>query len=110
MKKLLLFISLLSTSLLGCKKDPSITIMQVNSYTQKCYGVDEMNCMLVQMDGDIGKDEWEYFYGGIEGFQYEEGYIYRLQVHKEQVKNPPADGSSIRYILVNILSKTKVTK
>jgi hypothetical protein len=44
----------------------------------------------------------------IEGFNYEWGYVYELSVKKTQIKNPPADGSSVKYTLVKEISKTKV--
>ncbi len=42
---------------------------------------------------------------GIEGFDYEEGYAYRLKVEKTHLANPPADASNVRYKLLEILSK-----
>lgn len=110
MKKLILFLFLLIGTTFGCKKDSKYTLIKINSYTEKCQGVSEMNCLLVQMGSDIGTDNWTYFYDAIEGFQYEEGYVYQLQVLKHQIGNPPADGSSVRYVLVNLISKTKATE
>ena len=43
----------------------------------------------------------------IQGFDYEEGFEYVLKVNQSNVENPPADGSSIEYILIEVLSKTK---
>ena len=62
---------------------------------QECYQVSETP------DG-----EWQLFYSEIEGFQWEPGYIYELQVNVYQVENPPAGGSSLRYELVEVISKT----
>jgi hypothetical protein len=44
--------------------------------------------------------------GEIEGFTYEVGYEYRLKVLKTHLANPPADGSDIRYKLIEVISKT----
>ena len=81
--------------------------MMVNSYTVDCIGEMEGTCLLVQEGDLIGTQDWEYFYyfDSIEGFNYEPGFVYGLQVKKTEVKNPPADGSSIRYELVKIISK-----
>ena len=46
-------------------------------------------------------------YSPIEGFEYEEGYEYVIEVKTENIDNPPIDGSSIKYILTKIISKTK---
>ena len=63
-----------------------------------------MSCMRVKEGADSA---WSLFYSQIEGFDYEEGYEYVLQVEKEKIENPPADGSSIRYKLVKVVSKKK---
>ena len=42
---------------------------------------------------------------GIEEFDYEEGYAYRLKVKKTHLANPPADASNVRYKLLKVLSK-----
>lgn len=41
----------------------------------------------------------------IEGFEYVEGYKYRLKVKITELENPPADGYSEKYELIEILSK-----
>lgn len=51
------------------------------------------------------EDNWESLYEGIEGFEYELGYVYIIRVKIFQVENPPADGSSLRYEFVELLSK-----
>lgn len=81
--------------------------MMVNSYTVNCIGEMEGSCLLVQEGNMIGTENWEYFYyvDSIEGFNYEPGFVYALEIKKTKVENPPADGSSIRYELVRIVSK-----
>jgi len=41
----------------------------------------------------------------IEGFTYEKGHNYYLKTEKIHLANPPQDDSSIRYKLIEILSK-----
>jgi hypothetical protein len=53
----------------------------------------------------MDSDEWEYFYEQIEGFAYEPGFIYKLLVAKESVKNPSADSPSVKYLLIREISK-----
>ncbi len=81
--------------------------MMVNSYTVDCIGEMEGTCLLVQEGNMIGTENWEYFYfvDSIEGFVYEPGYVYGLEVKKTEVSDPPADGSSVKYELVRIISK-----
>ncbi|GAA4273295.1 hypothetical protein GCM10022258_25890 [Aquimarina gracilis] len=52
-------------------------------------------------------DQWSYFYDTIEGFNYEEGYAYQLEVVITQTENPLADESSLQYSLLKIISKEK---
>lgn len=69
-----------------------------------CEGVGPMKCMRVK---EKESDSWGNFYGNIEGFSYEPGYEYVIKVKVEDVKNPPADGSSKKYTLLSQVSKTK---
>ncbi len=81
--------------------------MMVNSYTVSCVGEMEGTCLLVQEGDMIGTDNWENFYfsNSIEGFSYEPGFVYGLEVKKTELENPPLGGSSIKYELVEIVSK-----
>lgn len=42
---------------------------------------------------------------GIEGFEYVEGFKYKIKVRIINIDNPPADGNTERYELVEIISK-----
>ncbi|WP_420629039.1 META domain-containing protein [Candidatus Leptofilum sp.] len=72
-----------------------------------CVGVAPQKCMQVKdsLDG-----EWTLFYDQIVGFEYEPGFEYELRVTETEIENPPADGSSIEVALVEIVSKTAVTR
>ncbi len=48
---------------------------------------------------------WQNFYNTIIGFDYLSGYSYRLLVLETKLDNPPADGSSLSYSLIRVLSK-----
>ncbi|MGL6129731.1 DUF4377 domain-containing protein [Chryseobacterium artocarpi] len=67
-------------------------------------GAGRMKCMQVK---ENASDNWTNFYSNIEGFTYEPGYEYVLKVKTEKIANPPADASSIKYTLVEQVSKTK---
>ena len=70
-----------------------------------CVGVGPQKCMLVKESEDA---DWRFFYDGIEGFTYTEGVSYVLDVEIFEVKDPPADGSSLEYRLVRIVESTPV--
>lgn len=69
-----------------------------------CVGEGQFQCMLVK---ERPEDEWQYFYGSILGFDYEEGYEYLIEVSVKKIDNPPADGSSKEISLVKVWSKEK---
>jgi heat shock protein HslJ len=71
-----------------------------------CTGVAPQKCLQVK---ENQADEYSLFYGAIEGFDFQEGNEYTLVVREEQVENPPADASNVRWILVKELSKTPVS-
>jgi hypothetical protein len=66
-----------------------------------CVGVAPMECL--QVAYSEGGDT-QLFYDSIEGFEYEEGTAYVLDVRVSEVADPPADGSSLAYTLVTVVS------
>ncbi|AIM36544.1 hypothetical protein KO02_07390 [Sphingobacterium sp. ML3W] len=77
--------------------------MEINDKRVDCQGVGQMKCLQVKYSP---KDDWEYFYSHIEGFEYEEGYTYTIIVNRTRVENPPQDASAYQYELVKIVAKT----
>lgn len=80
--------------------------LYVAHFKVDCVGVGPMECMQVRENPD---EDWRMFYDQIQGFDYEEGYEYELRVHTEEVENPPADASSLRWILDEVVSKNAVS-
>jgi heat shock protein HslJ len=76
----------------------------VGPYQVPCTGVAPQMCMLVREDPD---KDWTMFYDQIQGFDYEPGYEYELRVQEEKLENPPADASSVRWVLVEVVSKER---
>jgi len=85
-----------------CMETPSVKtmILYIDSKLVDCVGVAPQQCMLVKEDLN---SEWEMFYGSIEGFEYQEGTEYKISVTITDIENPPADASSLKYILEQIL-------
>jgi len=110
MKRIQFIISLIITFNFSCSNNDSefIQSLWIDSERVNCVGIDIQTCYRVQENKIIDENEWQLFYQGIEGFdeQYEEGFIYQLSINKIKIKNPSADGSSSRYVLINIMSKT----
>jgi hypothetical protein len=95
-------------SLLSCnenKNEKTKTVL-IASYTLPCQaGELATDCMQVKWSKD--QKDWEHLYSPIEGFEYEKGYNYELLIKEDNVVNPPADASSIKYTLLKIVSKEK---
>jgi heat shock protein HslJ len=79
----------------------------INSLRVSCTGVAPMKCLQIQKGKSVEKGKWQNFYANIEGFDFEPGYIYKLSVKEEKIDpaKVPADGSSIKYTLVEVLEK-----
>ena len=67
-----------------------------------CVGVSKKKCLLIKEELD---SEWQNFYDKIEGFDYEEGYNYKLSVSVEEIDNPATDTSSLKYTLIEVIEK-----
>lgn len=76
--------------------------LYVDSEKVDCVGVAPQKCYRVREDPS---EDWRFFYSEIAGFEFEPGYQYELLVREEKVKNPPADGSSLRWELIKVVSK-----
>ena len=96
----------LSTSILflltSCTNKTNTVLYTIASQNADCTGVGPQKCLLIKK-GDA--KDWEFFYSNIEGFTYEPGYEYQLEIKEEKRENVPADASSIRYTLVKEVSK-----
>lgn len=92
-------------------EDPDDTqttkILYIGDHLIDCTGVGLQKCMLVKENLE---DDFTYFYDNIDGFDYQEGFNYTLKVSVETIRNPPADGSSLKYNLIKILEKEEVTQ
>lgn len=103
-------VAILITALIAmssCTTTKDTVKMTVASEKRMAMGVAPMEVLQVKEGDDTN---WSFFYSNIEGFNYEPGYEYVLEVKKETLSNPiPADASAIKYILVKEISKTKKT-
>ncbi|AOI64114.1 hypothetical protein WS51_05880 [Burkholderia territorii] len=115
-----------STLLAGCQTDAAVTndasaanatnaradrpadgrpvtrTVYVAPQTARCTGVAPMDCLQVR---GSPAEPWSLWYAGIEGFAYQPGYQYVLEVDEYRVAQPPADGSSIRWVLKRVVER-----
>lgn len=88
----------------------------VNGYRQPCSaGAGKMQCLIVADEDDaltdVDADDWEYFYAPIQGFNFQQGVAQKIRVKKTHLDpaTVPADASSIRYELLDVLQTQKVS-
>lgn len=99
-----LVLGLIGCDILGIG-GPTERVLLVNHHKVECVGVAIFLCMLVREPGD---GQFSYFYGSPEGFTYEWGFLYELEVDEYEVSDPPADASSVRTVLSRVVSKERV--
>lgn len=79
-------------------------IIEIASLKKPCTGVAPRQCLQVRKENTT---DFILFYDTIEGFNYETGYTYTLKIKTEKLDTSkiPADASSIKYSLVEVLKK-----
>ena len=75
----------------------------VNPNLVDCVGVGPQKCMLISENSN---HDWHNFYDKIEGFDFVEGYNYKIIVDVSIIENPPADASNLKYKLIEIIEKS----
>lgn len=105
LKKLILSITLLLSSLIiGCDRDDAehTEILTIGPYRTECVGAHPQECYL---EYNEEAEAWHFFYEAIQGFDYEEGYIYTLKVSLHERPEGIQDAGRYAYRLIEIISK-----
>ncbi|NJX14640.1 DUF4377 domain-containing protein [Tamlana crocina] len=108
----LLFMAILSVSC-NSEDDTKTTTYWVNSLKTECdAGAGKAQCLQVYNGDDVTNATWTLFYAPIEGFSFETGYLQKIKVKETQrdAANVPADASSIKYELVEVIEKKQDKK
>lgn len=100
-----LFALLFLLAACGEKEDKPGEILYVAPYASACIGAGPMSCLRVRSENETS---FQLFYNHIESFKFEPGHRYKLRVKVEEVASPPADGSNLRYTLLEVMSKEAV--
>lgn len=101
--RVLVSLPLIAVALSGCSSSTDTTRMWIGPELVECEGVAPQMCMQVAYAEDA---EYQYFYDQIEGFDYQEGTSYVIDVEITEVADPPADASSLSYSLVEIVEES----
>ena len=103
--RVVLILGLLLTGSLSMNaQDAEARTVFVGPTLVDCTGVAPQKCLQVKdsLDG-----EYELFYSGIDGFEFQPGYEYELTVEVTPVENPPADAPNETWALVDVVSMTR---
>ncbi|WP_179351767.1 DUF4377 domain-containing protein [Winogradskyella vidalii] len=96
----------------GASKSTNSTYW-VNSAKVDCdAGAGKATCLQVSKNDAYENAEWTNFYSPIEGFNFEPGYLQKIEVSETVIdkSNIPADASSIQYKLIRVLEKIQDPK
>ena len=116
-KQFFVLIVLYSSFFSGCNKDSihnsvlsqdgNETIIYIHEKTVLCDN-GEMRATQCLQSRNNPSDEWQLYYEHIIGFEYIEGYSYKLKVNEINIEEPMADASSVEVTLIEILEKTLI--
>ena len=82
-----------------------IEIITIGPYTELCHDAFFDRDCLVEYNEDKGR--WGFFYESIQGFDFEPGFIYTLEVRLEDRGTEIQDVGRYAYHLVKIIAKQK---
>lgn len=86
-----------------CVNKPETFILELKPYKSSCIGEGVRCCFIAKRNGD-----WKPFYSNINGFNYEWGHSYKIEVKSEPVKKQIQDESSMKYRLLKVIKKEKI--
>ena len=99
--RFLLIIALLFLSACG---EEHIEIITIGPYTKRCQGFVEQDCYL---EYNEDSERWEFFYESIQGFDFELGFVYTLEVRLEDRGTEIQDVGRYAYHLITVVEKKK---
>ena len=101
-KHLLSIILIFLSLTVGCGWDEHIETLIIGPYKVDCVGAFEQECYL---EFNEERQRWEFFYEGIQGFDFEPGFIWTLKVSLHEREEGIQDVGRYEYRLVEILDK-----
>ncbi len=103
-KKIPIITLILLSLTIGCDRDEAdhTEILTIGPYRTDCVGAHPQECYL---EYNEEAEAWHFFYEAIQGFEYEEGYIYTLKVSLHERPEGIQDVGRYAYRLVEVISK-----
>lgn len=91
----------------GATEPAKLETLFVRDQRVTCEAEGPRECLQVR---NTESEEWRNLFASIEGFEYEPGNSYELRVEVTPIANPPADASSLKYKLKEVVSKKKTAQ
>lgn len=114
-KKFLILSLLISIVVFSCGKEedsakPNLVKMRINHYQQPVNNEEYFKglAFLVQEGDEMGSEIWYPLLNTISGFDYDLGYVYEIEVKKNEINEPLIDDPGIKYVFERVVSKTRV--
>ena len=82
---------------------PAAETLFVRGPLADCQGEGPRKCLVVR---GSESEPWRNLFAPIEGFAHDPAFDYELRVEVTRIENAPADAPSLRYRLVQLVSKT----
>ena len=92
--------------IVGCGRDAHEEILIIGPYKTACVGAFEQECYL---EFNEESERWEFFYEGIEGFDFEPGFIWTLKVSLHEREEGIQDVGRYAYRLVAVIDKEEAS-
>lgn len=105
-KHLLLIILIFLSLNVGCGRDEHIETLIIGPYKVDCVGAFEQECYL---EFNEESQEWHFFYEGIQGFDFEPGFIWTLKVSLHEREEGIQDVGRYEYRLVAVIDKEEAS-
>ncbi|MDX3774776.1 META and DUF4377 domain-containing protein [Chromatiaceae bacterium AAb-1] len=97
-----------TTYLFNLRPEPGEAVTKlvyIAAERKTCTGVALQQCLQIR---EHPEEDWQLYYGEIEGFEPEEGIAYRLRIKEYDIENPPADASSKKWVLDMVVEQEVV--
>lgn len=91
---------------IGCGRDEHIETLIIGPYKVDCVGAFEQECYL---EFNEESQRWEFFYEGIQGFDFEPGFIWTLKVSLHEREEGIQDVGRYEYRLVAVIDKEEAS-
>lgn len=81
--------------------DSTTLTLWVAAEKRECMAVGPTECLQIRFHPD---ENWQLFYGEIQGFDYQPGQLYQLEVSELMIPQPAADAPDRQWVLRQIIS------